>query len=135
MRQVNEAIEECAFEPESTEIRCVECEKPTGEMGTCRDVGFCAECRESYIAAGMAHGLSRTASETDFSEMLITMIEGRGYKAKYKTRRVLHLSVDGKPLCSVKGGPHPLTTNRDETNCKRCLAKAVVDGPHNQETK
>lgn len=118
-------VEECAFEPESVEIHCVECEKPTGEMGTCRDVGFCSACRENHIAAGVAEGLSREVSETRFSEMLITMIEGKGYNAKYKPRRVMHLSVNGKPACGVKGGPHPLTTDRNEANCKRCVIKSA----------
>jgi hypothetical protein len=113
-RQI-EVIEECAFEPESTEIRCVDCDKPTGVMGTCRDIGFCAECRASYVGE---------YGEIGYSEMLITMIEGENYNAKYKPRRVLHLSVNDKPLCGVKGGPHPLTTNRNEANCKRCVTKS-----------
>lgn len=115
-------VEECAFEPESTEIRCVECEKPTGVMATCRDIGFCAECRDMYVDAGVQHGLTRQASEADFSAMLVSMIEGSGYKAKYARRRVLHLSVDGYPACGVKGGPHPMTQNKNEVNCKRCVA-------------
>lgn len=109
-----ETVEECAFEPESTEIRCVDCEKPTGVMGTCQDVGFCADCRASYVAQ---------LGETEFSEMLITMIEGHGYKAKYQKRRVLHLSANGEPACGAKGGPHPLTENKAESNCKRCVSK------------
>ena len=110
-------VEECAFEPESSEIRCVDCGKPTGEMGTCRDVGFCVECRAKYVE-------SDEVGQVAFSEMLISMIEGEGYNAKYKPRRVLHLSADGKPVCGVKGGPHPLTTNRNEANCKRCVIRS-----------
>jgi hypothetical protein len=56
--------------------------------------------------------------------MVITMIEGKSYNAKYTRKRVLHLSVDGKPACGARGGPHPLTSNRDESNCKRCVRKA-----------
>lgn len=119
MRSEPLTVEECAFEPQSTEIRCVECDKPTGAMGTCRDVGFCAECRAGYVA-------EESIGEAGFSEMLISMIEGRGYNAKYKPRRVLHLSADGKPICGVKGGPHPLTENKNEANCKRCVSKASL---------
>lgn len=111
-------VEECAFEPESMEIRCVDCEKPTGVMGTCQDVGFCAECRAGYTD-------DDSIGEVGFSEMLISMIEHQSYNAKYKPRRVLHLSIDGKPVCGAKGGPHPLTVNRDEANCKRCVMKSV----------
>jgi hypothetical protein len=98
------AIEECAFEPESAEIRCVDCGKPTGEMGTCQDVGFCAKCRTVYVS-------EPSIGEAGFSEMLIAMIEGRRYNSRYKPRRVLHLSVNGSPVCSVKGGP---TSNDDK---------------------
>lgn len=114
-------IEECAFEPESTEIRCIECGKLTGIMGTCADVGFCAHCREQFIQGCMEDGTARTKAEVRFSEMVIGMIEGAGYKAKYVPRRVLHLSVDGRPACGIKGGPHPLTENKNEANCKRCV--------------
>lgn len=116
-------VEECAFEPESTEIRCVECDKPTGQMGTCRDIGFCAECREQFIQGCMDDGTTRPRAEARFSEMVIGMIEGSPYKAKYAPRRVLHLSVDSKPACGARGGPHPLTENKHEVNCKRCVLK------------
>jgi hypothetical protein len=110
-------VEECAFEPDSVEIRCVDCDKPTGVMGTCRDVDLCSECRASYVKAGF--------SKAEVSELLITMIEGRGYRAKFAHRRVLHLAIDGYPACGIKDGPHPMTTNRNETNCKRCVTKAA----------
>jgi hypothetical protein len=110
-------IEECAFEPESAEIRCVDCGKPTGEIGTCQDVGFCTGCRAAYVAQ---------IGEAGFSEMLITMIEGRGYNSRYKPRRVLHLSVNSSPACGIKGGPHPVTANNNEVNCKRCITKGAT---------
>jgi hypothetical protein len=113
------AIEECAFEPDSVEIRCVDCDKPTGVMGTCRDVGFCTECRIAYETCD-------TVDKVGFSEMLISMIEGKHFNAKYARKRVLHLSVDSKPACGAKGGPHPLTSNKDESNCKRCVKKGQV---------
>lgn len=112
-----EPVQECAFEPESTEIRCVDCDKPTGQMGTCRDIGFCAECRAAYVN-------EPNIGEKGFSEMLIAMIEGKGYRAKYVARRVLHLSISGQPACGARGGPHPLTENKNEANCKRCVTKA-----------
>lgn len=112
MNYITRKVEECAFEPESTEIRCDQCEKPTGVMGTCQDIGFCVECRADYVAV---------IGEKRFSEMLITMIEGKSYSTKYARKRVLHFSVDGKPACKARGGPHPLTTNQNDSNCKRCL--------------
>lgn len=124
MRTTRLTVEECAFEPESAEIRCVECDKPTGEIGTCRDIGFCGECREKFIQGSMHDGATRKKAEAEFSAMMIGMIEGSPYKAKYAPRRVLHLSVNGSPACGVKGGPHPMTENKNEVNCKRCLAKA-----------
>lgn len=115
-------VEECAFEPDSIEVRCVECGKPTGTLGTCADIDFCAKCREDYVDVCMAEGMSVKAANVRLSEMLITMIEGQGYKSKYKPKRVLHLSVNDNPACGVQGGPHPLTTNINEANCKRCLS-------------
>ena len=113
---------ECAFEPDIVQIPCVECGKGTGQTGTCKDVGFCVTCREEFISAGVEAGRTRKESETSFSEMLVTMIEGRGYRSKFKPQqRVLHLSRHGSPFCGIKGGPHPLTANADEANCKRCL--------------
>lgn len=114
---------ECAFEPDAVPVLCVECEKPTGLMGTCRDVDYCASCKEEFIQGAIYDGATRAAAEKRFSAMIISMIEGAGYKAKYATRRVLHVSVGGKPACSARGGPHPLTTNPNESNCKRCLRK------------
>lgn len=121
MRTTQLSVEECAFEPESSEIRCVECDKPTGVMGTCRDIGFCMDCREGFIQEAVYDGATRKQAEARFSAMVISMIEGSPYKAKYAPRRVLHLSVDGRPACGVKGGPHPMSGNKNEVNCKRCL--------------
>jgi hypothetical protein len=118
-------VEECAFEPESTEIRCVECGKPTGEMGTCTDLDFCASCKEEFIQGAMYDGATRAQAESRFSAMLISLIEGAPFKAKYVKSRALHIAIDGQPACSAKGGPHPLTTNPNESNCKRCLAKTA----------
>lgn len=116
---------ECAFEPDITEIHCVECGKGTGQTGTCKDVGFCVACREGFITSHVAVGHTRREGETSFSEMLITMIEGRGYNSKFMPQRVLHVASDGKPLCGAKGGPHPITANCDESNCKRCLRRGA----------
>ena len=114
-------IGECAFEPDATPILCVECEKPTGLTGTCQDVDFCASCKQELIDGAMADGASRQEAERRYSAMLIGMIEGRPYKIKYVTRRVMHLRVEGRPACGIKGGPHPMTANPNESNCKRCL--------------
>lgn len=123
-----EQFGECAFEPDITEILCVECGKGTGQTGTCRDAGFCAACREEFIESGIAAGHTRQESERSFSEMLITMIEGRGYNSKFKPQRVLHLSRHGSPYCGIKGGPHPMTDNANESNCKRCLKSLMSTG-------
>jgi hypothetical protein len=115
---------DCAFEPDAVEVRCVECQKTTGLSGTCNDIDFCASCKEDYILSSEAHGSNRTQAEAEFSALLITLIEGAPYKAKYAHRRVLHIESSGNPLCGARGGPHPLTINAAESNCKRCLAKA-----------
>jgi hypothetical protein len=112
---------ECAFEPDISEILCVECGKGTGQTGTCKDLGVCMACREDFISSGVAIGFTRREAEISFSEILITMIEGRGYNSKYKPRRVLHFARSGTPVCGIKGEPHPVTTNVSESNCKRCL--------------
>jgi hypothetical protein len=116
---------ECAFEPDATPVLCADCEKPTGLMGTCTDIDFCATCKEGFIESAMYDsGVTRDEAGRRYSAMLIGLIEGRSYKAKYaRRRRVLHFSVDDHPVCGARGGPHPMTTNRDESNCKRCLAK------------
>jgi hypothetical protein len=116
---------DCAFEPDAVEVRCVECDRPTGLMGTCQDIDFCASCREEYVQGIMHDGSTRAEAEVDFSAMLISLIERAPYKAKYAHRRVLHIAVDGKPACAAKGGPHPMTTDPHESNCKRCLAWAA----------
>jgi hypothetical protein len=119
---------ECAFEPDMTEIRCVECNRTTGRMGTCRDVDFCAACREEFITSGVSVGFTRKEAEVSFSEMLIAMIEGRGYNSKFKPQRVMHLSRHGSPYCGIKGGPHPLTEDVNQSNCKRCLKVVASEG-------
>lgn len=126
MKTTRLTVEECAFEPESAEIQCVECEKPTGLMGTCADVNFCNSCREEFIQEYMANGTTRPKAEARFSAMMISMIEDAPYKAEYARRRVLHLSSGASPACGVKGGPHPMTENKNEANCKRCVAKAAA---------
>lgn len=131
MKTTRLTVEECAFEPESAEIRCVECGKPTGLMGTCADVNYCDPCREGFIQGAMYDGATRQKAEAQVSAMLISIIEGSPYKAKYAPRRVLHLSIDGHPACGVRGGPHPMTEKKNEVNCKRCVVKAAAA----QETK
>jgi len=121
---------ECAFEPDAIEVRCVECGKPTGLMGTCQDVDFCAACKEDLITASMHDGLTRAEAEAEFSAILISQIEGVPYNVKYVRHRVLHVSIDNKPACGAKGGPHPLTTNKNESNCKRCLRKMKANETH-----
>lgn len=104
---------ECRFEPDALPILCVDCEKPTGEMGTCDDQGLCAACRQEYIAVGV--------SEVKVSRMMIGLVSGEhGYKPQ---RRVLHFDNGSGPVCHARGGPHPVTVNRNETNCKRCVRK------------
>lgn len=105
--------QECKFEPDALPILCVDCDKPTGEMGTCDDHGVCAECRQLYLDAGI--------SEKEVAGMMIGVVSGEyGYKPQ---RRVLHFNAGNGPVCHARGGPHPMTQNRNETNCKRCLSK------------
>lgn len=117
---------DCAFEPDAVEVRCVECERPTGLAGTCQEIDFCSSCREDFISGAVHDGMTRAQAEAEFSAMLISMIEDAPYKAKYVTKRVLHVAADGKPLCGARGGPHPLTTNPNDSNCKRCLKKSAA---------
>ena len=91
-------------------------------MGTCHEVDFCSSCRDEFIQGLIYDGATRAEAEARFSALLIGMIEGTlYYKAKYARHRVLHISIDNKPACRARGDPHPLTTIRDESNCKRCL--------------
>jgi hypothetical protein len=119
---------ECKFEPDAIAVRCVECEKPTGLMGTCSEIDFCASCKERLIEGAIYDGSTRREAEARFSAMLIGMIEGSLYKAKYARHRVMHFSVNNKPACSARGGPHPMTTNPSESNCKKCLARIAKGG-------
>jgi hypothetical protein len=123
---LNTVNADCAFEPDAVEVRCVECEKRTGLMGTCTDLDFCASCKEEFIQGAMHDsGATRAQAESQFSAMLISLIEGAPFKAKYVKSRALHIAIDGQPACGAKGGPHPLTTNPNESNCKRCLTKTA----------
>lgn len=124
LQNVGDMALDCAFEPDAVDVRCVECEKPTGLVGTCQEIDFCASCKEDFIQGAMHDRSTRTEAEAEFSAMLISMIEGAPFKAKYAKHRALHFSIDGKPACGAKGGPHPLTHNKNETNCKRCLRRA-----------
>lgn len=105
---------QCAFEPDSVEITCFECDKPiVGTSGTCTDKGLCPACRTAYLDAGL--------SEQDVSAMLISVIEGEPFNAKYIRHRVLHFNDGTGVACHASGGPHPVTDDRNATNCKRCL--------------
>jgi hypothetical protein len=98
-------------------------------MGTCTDIDFCASCKEEFIQGAMHDsGATRAQAGSQFSAMLISLIEGAPFKAKYVKHRALHIAVDGQPACGAKGGSHPLTTNPNESNCKRCLTKIAKQG-------
>lgn len=108
--------EECRFEPDATPIICLDCDKPTGEMGTCDDHGVCAACRQKYLDAG------RTKDEV--ATMMIGVVSGEfGYRPK---KRVLHFKIESGTACHARGGPHPVTDNRNETNCKKCVRALAV---------
>jgi hypothetical protein len=104
---------ECQFEPHAIPILCVDCDKPTGEEGTCTDRGICATCREEYQRAGLG--------DADIAEMVIGVVSGEYY---YKpTKRVLHFAGDnGKPICRKFENAQPVTTNAGVVSCKRCKA-------------
>lgn len=105
--------QECKFEPDALPILCIDCDKPTGETGTCDDHGICNDCRQKYLDAGI--------NERDVSIMMIGVVSGEyGWKPQ---KRVLHFDNGTGPVCNARGGPHPVTVNRNETNCKRCVRK------------
>ena len=114
---MSQEIAECAFEPDATDILCSECDKPIGMTGTCRDVGICESCRADWI---------ELLGEQGFSEMLISMIEGRGYRSKFMPRRSMHYGTGGIPLCGARNNQkQPTTVKRAEVTCKRCLTHRI----------
>lgn len=109
---------ECRFEPDALPILCVDCEKPTGQMGTCDDRDICASCRQEYRDVGI--------SEAEIAALAIGVISGQEFGWK-PTKRVLHFDSGSGPICNVRGGPHPVTVDRNETNCKKCVRKLAED--------
>lgn len=104
-------MNECRFEPEGFPILCIDCEKPTGEMGTCDDKGICPVCRQKYLDADF--------TEAEVAVMVIGVVSDEwGYKPR---NRVLHYDNGSGPVCHARGGPHPVTDQRNETNCKKCV--------------
>jgi hypothetical protein len=106
-------MSECKFE--LSEIRCVECGKPTGDIGTCDDRAYCSECRTIF---------EKLKGKNAFARYVVRLIEREKYHPK---SRVLHFdSGSNLPLCAARGGPHPLSKNINEVNCKKCLRKSVT---------
>lgn len=64
----------CRFE--LSELRCVDCGKRTGNLGTCADEDLCAECRKGFRDIG--------ASRKEIAEMVVGMAEVAplGYEEK-----------------------------------------------------
>jgi len=102
---------ECQFEPNTAPILCFECEKPTGETGTCTDSGLCPKCRAEY---------EELVGKEEVAELMVGVASGEHY---YKPiRRAMHMCRgDGQPLCRVFTNKQPVTTNSAEVSCKRCL--------------
>lgn len=102
---------ECRFEPGLA--RCTECGAPTDEPGTCEDFAYCWKCRKALVDI-----MGEEEGERIYGSYVLTAIEGHEYKPKH---RVLHFNNGGGPVCHARGGPHPVTDNRNETNCKKCV--------------
>lgn len=107
---------ECQYEPDATEILCTECDKPTGERGTCTDRGLCQSCRKDF---------EYLVGEEEVAELVIAQASGEHY---YKPiRRAMHLRRgDGQPICREFANKQPVTTNPAEVSCKRCLKLAAT---------
>jgi hypothetical protein len=67
---------DCVFEPDSVAVRCIDCGKPTGLTGTCKETDFCSSCKEDFIQSAMKAGPTRSEAEAKFSALLVSLIEG-----------------------------------------------------------
>jgi len=105
---------ECQFEPDIAPILCFECDKPTGEAGTCTDSGLCPKCRAEY---------EELVGKEAVAALMVGVSSGEHY---YKpTKRVLHYGEQkDAPICRGYERPQPTTANITEVTCKRCLAVA-----------
>lgn len=108
---MSEAEQECAFEPGFAP--CAECGRVTDERGTCQDYALCWKCKGELREAVGSEEFDR-----DYGQNILAAIEGHKYRP---SQRVLHYDDGNGPLCHVRGGPHPVTDRRDDTNCKKCV--------------
>jgi Zn finger protein HypA/HybF involved in hydrogenase expression len=108
------AVPECHFELK--ELRCDECGAPTGEQGTCEDIAYCARCRAEWADI--------TGRDNVAGQWTVQSIEGHKFRPR---ARAVHFSSNGKTLCGRKGS-HPVSAERDEVTCKRCLSTASTIG-------
>lgn len=104
--------QECQFEPSFA--RCSECGAETDEHGTCEDYALCWRCLK-VISDGLGF---EAEARRDYGQNVLAAIEGHKYRPGH---RVLHYDEGGGPVCHVRGGPHPVTDSRNETNCKKCV--------------
>jgi len=67
---------QCEFE--LTEQPCVECGKPSGEIGTCIDVVHCPKCRQMYIdLIGEDEARELFASVAEYPARRLEAMEGK----------------------------------------------------------
>jgi hypothetical protein len=60
---------DCKFE--LTEQPCIDCGKPTGELGTCADHIYCPQCKQDYLGAN--------GDNVDSRELFVWMAEKAPY--------------------------------------------------------
>lgn len=107
-------MNECRFEPGVVPLRCDNCNRNIpGTVGTCEDRDLCPACEQMMLAG--------TWTTKEIAVYRFHLAAGFDTKM-FPTNRKLHFGLVN-PLCATRGGPHPLTENIDEVNCKRCLRR------------
>jgi hypothetical protein len=102
---------ECAFEPGFAS--CAECGRSTDELGTCKDFALCYHCKRELV-----ENMGDDEANRIYRSYILTSVDGHDHKPPH---RVLHYDNGSGPVCHPRGGPHPVTVNRNETNCKKCV--------------
>lgn len=107
--------EECRFEPGLAP--CAECGGPTDEPGTCEDYALCWRHKKE-----LTENVGNEPEAKDlYGRYILASVEGNSnYRPPH---RVLHYDAGSGPVCHARGGPHPVTDQRNETNCKKCVRK------------
>jgi hypothetical protein len=106
-------MNECRFELK--DLRCANCNRLTGNLGTCDDVDLCAKCRRDYDEANHPNASAK---------LIVKLIEGHKF---HPVIRAVHLSSNGQTLCGRKGN-HNTTAEAEDVTCKRCKQAASTIG-------